>query len=135
VTYSRKKDCLAAAKELQNALSIDPEFVEARAYLGVHCLRLGWLEEAERELLRAIELDPMVGAIYTNLAVISLRNGRDTSAVEYGQHAVQLDPTSGRAHLSLGFGLIRSQATDEGMRHLRIAEEGLPRALREAFEL
>jgi tetratricopeptide (TPR) repeat protein len=134
--YSKSNAYLAAAAEFQKALAIDPDFVEARANLGVQYIRLGLLESARVELGRAAERDPNISAVQADMAVVFVELGNYEMAVPYARRAVQLDVNSLPAHYILGLALRGSPDTVfESIEHFRIAAERFPEAKRELARL
>lgn len=130
--HSDSGDYYAAAADLEQAIAIDPNFVEARANLGAQYLRLGRVEDARRELQRVLERDRNIAAAHMNLTLVFLEQGDPALAVTHGRIAVKLAPASHRAHYNLGLALGQSPSTlPESLEHLRIAAERLPQAKRE----
>ena len=117
------------AKELENAVAIDPDFSEAHGNLGVHYLRLGRVEHAAGELRRAIHLDPSCSIHHSNLAVAMFLLQRPKEAEAEAQAAIGLDQANFRAHYVLGFLLShRSEAREEAADHLLYAARAIPEA-------
>jgi tetratricopeptide (TPR) repeat protein len=127
--HSSKRDYRAAAAELETAVALDPDFVEARANLGAQYIRLGRLDEARKELQRAVELDPNMAAVHANLAMVLLGQNHAELAIVHARRALKLAPANYRAHFFLGLALGASPSTlGESLEHLRIAAEQLPEA-------
>ena len=133
---SSRRNYSAAAAELEKAVTIDPDFVEARANLGAQYIRLGRINDAGRELQRVLERDSNVAEVHTNLVVVFLQQNKDGLAVTHGRIAVKLEPSSYPAHFNLGLALGRSSSMlPESLEQLRIAAEQLPEARLELARL
>ena len=133
---SSRRNYQAAAAELEKAVTIDPDFVEARANLGAQYVRLGRINDAGRELQRVLERDSNIAEVHTNLVLVFLQQNNDRLAVTHGRIAVTLAPSSCPAHFNLGLALGRSPSTlPESLEQLRIAAQRLPAARLELTRL
>jgi tetratricopeptide (TPR) repeat protein len=87
-----------AAQQLQQAITIDPDFAEAHTNLGAQFYLLNRPQEAEAVLLRSIELDPASASAYVNLAAVKLLLRDPDAAEQFAQRALALSPRSEAAH-------------------------------------
>ncbi len=81
-----------ARARLREALSLHPNFVEARIDLGASYGREGKLEEAEKELRAAAALGPPRPDTLQNLGLIYARQGKKDLAREALERALKLAP-------------------------------------------
>jgi Flp pilus assembly protein TadD len=98
---SKARKNAEAARELEQAISIDPGFVDAYINLGAHYYLLNRLVDAERVLVRAIELDPSSATGHSNLAAVELLRGDLAGAERYAKRALALSPGNERARRTL----------------------------------
>lgn len=90
-----------AAQALEQALSLQPDFVPARVDLAVHMARQGRPGEAERQFTRAIEQNPYYAKAAYNYGAFLVEQGRLGEAGSYFRRAVELAPGYLKAHLAL----------------------------------
>ena len=88
-------------KMLERALEIDPNFAEARAWLGFSFIieidagysnNSSWLYQAEQELRRALQDDPDSARSYSSLAALHFYQGRKDLIPEDAEKALSLNP-------------------------------------------
>ena len=101
-----------ASHQFQEAIRIDPKFIEARCNLGTTYLRLGKLEEAKREIDKVLSLDPDYQPIcgpleqlkdqYRMRGINYWKMGAYAKAVDAHQQAINIDPNFKEAHYNLG---------------------------------
>lgn len=109
----RAGDAVAARRELELAVRIDPELTDAWVNLGVARRRNGDSGGAERAYRRALEIDPETVSAYHNLAALLELHGRGEEAqslLGLASRAGSRDPWS---YLALG---------DVALRHSRLVE-------------
>ena len=120
---SRKRDYAGAARELEKAVALAPNFSEAHANLGAQHLRLFDLDRAIPELQRAAELDPTIAAVHSNLALAFLRKDESRLAEMHARRALALFSSDDKARFLLGLALTRSPETRaEGIEQLQKAD-------------
>jgi len=83
-----------AARELEKAVALDPDFAEAHENLGALYIKLGRPAEAEPHSRRAIELNPGLASAHSNYATTLAANGNFPEAEKAGRRAIELDPVS-----------------------------------------
>jgi len=91
-----------AARELRDALAIDPRNDDAcralaRAYQG-----LGHLEAAEKTFQKAIELRPQYWANYNDLGIFYLAQGHYEQAISMFQRVIELTPDNRWGYTNIG---------------------------------
>ncbi len=96
-------DMLTQAIELERrALALDPEYSDARMWLGVSLLGLGRTDEAIVEIREALRLDPENGQAYQALARAQwVGKGDFKSAIPLFERAIALNPEAGYSYLQL----------------------------------
>jgi tetratricopeptide (TPR) repeat protein len=125
-----------AAKELEKALAIDPDFAEAHDALGVAYAQLQRYPEAAQEFRRTIELIPDESHPHSNLAWVLYEMGQRAEAEISVRRAIQLSPDNAAAHLLIGRLLVeRPDTFAEGLGHLQYAARSMPEAERMAKAL
>src|SRR5579864_4301229 len=77
---AQRSEWRQGAKELEEAVKLDPEFADAHGNLGVHYIMLEKLTLAVAELRRAIALDASTSMHHSNLALAYLLLRRSSEA-------------------------------------------------------
>lgn len=95
-------DLRRAAHEFARAVTIDPNYADAHANLGVTYIGLTLPDLAANELRRAIELDPDSTYHHQNLAVALILLRFPTEAEQEARAAVDRDHTNPKARYLLG---------------------------------
>jgi tetratricopeptide (TPR) repeat protein len=95
-------DWVAAERELQRAISLNPRYVLARYWYATLCASTLRLDESIAEDERAVELEPMSSFANTHLGWMLLNAGRPARAIEQLRKAIELDPQFVLAHWLLG---------------------------------
>ncbi len=117
----------AAIPLLEMAVREDPQFFEARLYLGTaHFVKQEWAE-ANQEFAEAAKLDPSSVTALTNLAATQWELHDLPGAERSAQIALRLDPTSVRANYCLGLTwAAEHRYGDETLAHLTLAHPQYP---------
>jgi tetratricopeptide (TPR) repeat protein len=95
-------DWVAAERELQRAIALNPRYVLARYWYATLCASRLRLEESVTEDERAVEVEPMSSFANTHLGWMLLDAGRTARAIEQLGKAIELDPEFVLAHWLLG---------------------------------
>jgi tetratricopeptide (TPR) repeat protein len=112
-----------AHREVDKALSLDPNLAEAHAELGQVRSTYDWdWAGADAAYKRALELDPGNAEVVRQAARLAATLGRFEEATVLNRRAVGLDPLSAPAHQSLGFSAMYAG-------HLEEAEAACRKAL------
>jgi serine/threonine-protein kinase len=96
-------DWVAADREFQRAIRLDPRYPTAHHWYAVACLApQGRLEEARNEIQRAQALDPISSIIARDVARIHYYSQDYDAALEQCDHAIGLNPHFSPAYWMLG---------------------------------
>jgi len=112
-----------AERHFQEALEIDPNYVEAHNNLGIALTKGGRIDEAIAHFQEAIEIDPAYAEVHANLGAALARRGRTKEAIPCYERALRLNPNLASAYNGLGNALSGLGRADEGERCLRKALE------------
>lgn len=122
-------DYSGALNLLEQAVNIDPEYVEAHNNIGCRLLNLNRPEEALAAFRRALEIDPNVPYTQGNIAAAMLFLHRPVEAEAAARAAIELDGASSKGRFLLGLALVQqSKFTLEAAQNLRKSENDFPRA-------
>ncbi|MCZ7400350.1 MAG: tetratricopeptide repeat protein [Candidatus Methanoperedens sp.] len=102
LAYDRIGKYEEAIKELNEALRLNPDYIEVHNNLGVTYDRMGMPEEAVNELKEALKLNPDYTEAHCNLGNIYARSGRYEEAAGELQEALRINPELAIAHNNLG---------------------------------
>ena len=92
-----------AIAEYDEAISIDPDFVEAYSSRGVAYALLNEDEKAIQDFSEAIRLSPDSADVYKNRGDIYFRQGEFQRAVEDYDEAIRLTPRLSQPSIDVGF--------------------------------
>ncbi|HWM28641.1 MAG TPA: tetratricopeptide repeat protein, partial [Woeseiaceae bacterium] len=110
----------------QQALTMEPSSVVARANLAdLHRAR-GNEAEAERILRQGLEIDPDNAPLLHSLGLLLVRTGRPDESVAALREAAKLDPDNGRFAYVLGVALNSTGQGDEAVTLLESAHQRFP---------
>jgi tetratricopeptide (TPR) repeat protein len=122
VTWKTRGDSLAEAARLQEAVScyqqalkVQPAFVEAHNNLGNALVRLARFDEALGCYQQVVRLRPDIAEPYSNLSRVLLDLKRYDEAIAAGTRAVQINPRLAEAHANLGNALLDSDRVREAI--------------------
>ncbi len=97
-----------AEKEFGQALELNPNYPQARAWYGLFFLQ--WIsgreKEGREELQRLFQVDPLSSYANIILSFSDSSSGHWAEAVDHGRRGVELDPNSYLAHWSLTVALL-----------------------------
>lgn len=96
------EDDAAGHRELEHALALNPNYVQAYNYYGTHLLGDGRPADALEKFNRALELDPLSILSNTNLGMALFRLRRYEEAVQQFKKTLEMDENYIRAHWGLG---------------------------------
>jgi eukaryotic-like serine/threonine-protein kinase len=119
ILFTAEFDWKGAERELLRALELNPGDTHAHDHYGWWCSAQCRFEESLRSVRRARELDPL--AHPTDVATELLRAGRFAEALDEAQHIVEANPAFPRSHSLLGWALIKSGRSAEGLTALERA--------------
>jgi Flp pilus assembly protein TadD len=121
LTDSQTGDSKKSIEELQNALSLYPEFPLALNELGVQYLRLGQPDKAVEVLSKAIKLAAQDFQPRLNYGIALLNLRRFAEAEAQLRTAIGLNDSVATAHMYLGIVLAIQRKLEEGEKELKIA--------------
>jgi tetratricopeptide (TPR) repeat protein len=120
----------------QQAVALDPEYVDAYNELGATEARLNRLPEAAAEFQKAIDVDPDHRQALPNLSIVLAKMRRYHEAGEVARRALKVVPESGKIHYILAVSLITDNGDfDETILHLERAASEVHSAHLTAAEL
>jgi len=112
----------AAAEQLEKAIRLSPDYVEAHTNLAAQYVRLGHPEEAIAESRRAIELSKPNAADLGNMAYAQYLLNRRQEAIQSAQAGLEIEPGSPKLHYILGMLLATDPKTlAQSIPHLELA--------------
>ena len=109
-------DWAGAERAFRRALGLSPNSADTCDLSGRMCAGLERYDEAVALNRRALELDPL--AHRADYATTLMRAGRHEEALEVARRAVDFAPYYDRARMTLGWALLLSDRSDEGVREL-----------------
>ncbi len=119
---------VAAEKEFERAIELNPRYANAHHWLGMTLALMGRYEEGYTELKRAIRLDPNASYIHFGLAFVHWSGHRFKPAIESCQKALELDPNSAQALGWLGISYVAMKAFEPAIAALQKSVEISQRA-------
>lgn len=106
--FYNKGNSIEAARQYQQCLTLNPDFLVARYNLGVVYVEQERWEEAIAQLQQVIETDPNHAQAYNNLGIISQHQHRLAEAIDYYQKAINIEFQFPDAQFNLGMALLQS---------------------------
>ncbi len=102
IAYDKMGKYVESLNELNEALKLSPEYIEARNNLAVVHYKMGNYEEALTELKAAVRLNPDFTEAHSNLGSLYAMLERYDEAVDEVKLAIKLNPYYSAAHNNLG---------------------------------
>ncbi|MFB3917715.1 MAG: protein kinase [Terriglobales bacterium] len=102
-------DRMAAEKELNRALELNPADMEALDSHSYYLLETGHTDEAISEKRRVLGHDPLALRTNAELGLYLLRAGRNDEAITQLEKTLELDPNYAATHARLGFAYAAKQ--------------------------
>ena len=96
-------DFLAAEKEYERSIELNPRYATGRHWFGLHQAMSGRYEEGYAELKRAARLDPYSSMIHATLGYVQFCARKFDQGCELLEKAVQLDPNLFQIRVGLGY--------------------------------
>ena len=128
--YDKEGNVDRAIAGLERALSADPQYATAHAYLSDAYLRKHmsnpdpqWLNLAREAARRAVELGPDLAAAHLALGRASLEEGARDQAVKEFTRAADLDPVNPMPHVGLGMVFVAERQDAQAEQAIRKAIE------------
>ena len=91
-----------AFSHLNEALRINPDYVEAHNNLGLVCFYQGKYQEAAEQYKDALRIYPNHARAHNNLGVVLSYQGKYQDAIAHLNEALRIDPNYAKAHNNLG---------------------------------
>lgn len=123
MTYRGNRDAYLAesARELEEAVRLDPNSPEAHNQLGVTYRFQGRMHEAMHAFQRAARLDPRFAEAIVNQGIAQLEQGNVSEAKRLFDQAVKLNSKNHMAHYRLGEAYLRAGDPHLALRSLNTA--------------
>jgi tetratricopeptide (TPR) repeat protein len=115
-----------AIAHYQEAMRLDPYFVQARDNMGIILAQSGKTDEAIAQYAEALRINPEFPDAQYNWAVALELVGRNEEAISHYEQAIQLKPNFFDAESNLGGLLIRMGKPQDAIQFLQAAESIRP---------
>jgi len=126
---AKREDHAGAAKELEAAVRLDPEYAGAYEQLGIEYGELRRPSDAAVIFRRLLELSPDSVGAHCYLGMALLQMGDRGQGEEQIRRALRLSPGDARCQFLLGYLLWQQEPTrDEGLARIHEAARTLPYA-------
>jgi len=116
-------DFVAAEREFEQAIELNPRYPTAHYWFGFYLAMMGRYEEGYTELKRAIRLDPRSGVVHWGLGLVFWCSRRYDQAIEQSEKALELDASFAPAHALLGWAYPCKSLHEPAITSLRKAVE------------
>ncbi len=124
-----KGDERAAADFYTQAVTADPEFVDAYNELGAADVALGQLPEAAEQFQKAVELAPEHRLALPNLSIVLAKMRRFREAADVARRALRVVPGMAKMQYILAIGLLdEHKGSPEAIKNLQSAATEIPKA-------
>lgn len=110
-----------AIQHYLKALSLQPNYVEARLNLGTIYMEQGRLADAAEEFERAYELSPKNPHVLERMGAIRVEMGEDNAALPYLEESIRINSANETAHYYLGRVAINRGEYDRAHKALQTA--------------
>lgn len=117
------------AEALRQAITLFPDYYDARELLGTELVKSGKYADALPLLTRAVEINPSGELSFYALGVLNYRSSKYAEAVAPLKSASALNPKSANIALYLGLALWRSGDAKSGEEYLKRAYENGAKAV------
>ncbi len=117
------RDYAAARRELQTALTMQPDLPSAHQMNGWYLVGTGQVDEGLAESRRAVELDPLSPEMNTWLGINLYLARHYDEAIKQLRTAITTDPDYWYAHLWLGRAYARTGRLSEAIAELHAAQQ------------
>lgn len=92
-----------ALKDCQEAIQLDPEYVDAYIAISLVYLERGDFEAATASVNKGLEIDPESSALYYALAQVEINSGNTEAGIADLTHAIELSPENPQLYWERGF--------------------------------
>ena len=111
-----------AAKEVDLALQLHPEYADALTLRGLLELRQPDISVGQQTLEQAVKLDPSQSAAYVALAAVYNHQGRFDDAMRVSEKGLSLAPRTWQAYMEMAKASIAKSMYQSGLKFIRQAE-------------
>ena len=119
----RAGDAQEAVRELQTALTLDPNHPETNFYLGIALSQTGDPSGSSQAFRKALERRPESAEIHYNFGIALWREGESAPAIAELRRTTEIRPEDAMAHCALGIALLRTGYSAEGQREIEHAQQ------------
>ena len=119
--YRTLKDETLALKCCEQALRLQPRFVQAVNTSGLICMAQGRFQDAVAHFRRALEWNPNAESAHNNLGNAYRELGLVDEAIARFREAIRLAPNMAEGHSNLGQMLLEQKKTEDAICHCREA--------------
>ncbi len=124
-----KRNFIEGQDHLENAVEIDPDFLEAQLELGKCHLQTQQHEKALAAFERVLKIDPHSGIGYTGSGFALLKLHRFAEAERSSRRAVEIDRSNSGSNYLVGLSLASQEKNDdEAIQYLQRASKQIPEA-------
>ena len=120
-------------QELNEAISLNPKYLEARINLGLVLSQNNDLAGAANVYREILKQNPGMPEVHNNLGLVLLQ-GKDPSAEAAFKEALRLKPDYAEAHYNLGLALHQAGKKEEARSEMERAYQLAPRLKKAATE-
>lgn len=124
-----------AVKEMEKAVSLDPEFAEAFNKLGDFMMKKGSMSKAIDMYKKSAELKPEIENTHFDLGCAYAHLGKYSEALYELQKALTLDPAHSEIYGKMGFVYLKMDMLNEAVQNLKKALAKDPEDLMARFTL
>ncbi|MEO5358216.1 MAG: tetratricopeptide repeat protein [Nitrospirae bacterium YQR-1] len=110
-----------ALKNYSAALSIKPDYADARAGIGIAYMYEGNFDKALENLNIALQLNPKCVEAYIALAAIITARGQQATALQYLNRGLSIAPNSALLRYNLGVTYLAAGKSAEALENLKIS--------------
>jgi tetratricopeptide (TPR) repeat protein len=110
-----------AIAHYEQALRLNPDYVEAHLNLGTTLAQTGEIEDAIAHFEQALRIKPDYVEAHNDLGTALARTGKIEEAIAHYEQALRIRPDYAEAHFNLGFVLAQTGKIDDAIAHFEQA--------------
>ena len=118
-----RKEWDEAINQYQQALRVNPDYMEAYNNLGNALFHEGRIEDAIPQYQKALQINPAVAAVHNNFGGVLLQQGSLDEAITQFREALHIEPDLMEARFNLGKALLQKGRAEEAVPHFQRANE------------
>jgi tetratricopeptide (TPR) repeat protein len=123
VDYAKQGQLDKAIAEFEEAIKLDPNYVEAHVNLGIGYAKQGMFDKAIAAYEEAIRLDPDIAEAHYNLGLAYAKQGMFDKAIPQYEEALKLNPDDADTHWNLGAAYADQGQADKAITEYKAAIE------------